>query len=426
MTTTTNPSNIEHEQYVELCARYIAGDIARDERERLERHLTGCDDCRGVLDEFQQIASMGMPALAPELASSGPDDSASNDRAQQRLLARIENEINSRQRIESATAVAKPPSSIGWRLWAPIAAGLVITVSAALYSYRLGERRAVLAGQPQLQQVEAKEETLRTEMTRRSAERESLVGKLNDNQATINRFSAEVKARQDEISALKSQQATLTAAATSADAKRADSDAQRAELSRKLGTVQASLEATQRDLQAARDERSADLIQMAALRRRVNDFDSILKDRDLTIQQQKDLLAHDRDIRDLIGARDLYVAEVSDVDGENRQPFGRVFYTKGKSLIFYAYDLDREPGIRPASSFQAWGRRGPDFAQALPLGILYLDQGSNRRWVLKLDDPKTLARIDAVFVTVEPKGGSRKPSGKPLLFAYLRVEPNHP
>jgi hypothetical protein len=46
--------------------------------------------------------------------------------------------------------------------------------------------------------------------------------------------------------------------------------------------------------------------------------------------------------------------------------------------------------------------------------------------VLRLDDPKTIAKIDAVFVTVEPKGGSQKPSSKPLLFAYLKVAPNHP
>jgi hypothetical protein len=46
--------------------------------------------------------------------------------------------------------------------------------------------------------------------------------------------------------------------------------------------------------------------------------------------------------------------------------------------------------------------------------------------VLKSDDPKVLSDIDAVFVTIEPHGGSNHPSGKPLLFAYLRIEPNHP
>jgi hypothetical protein len=129
-----------------------------------------------------------------------------------------------------------------------------------------------------------------------------------------------------------------------------------------------------------------------------------------------------------MGARDLHVAEVYDVarTGETQKPYGRVFFTKGKSLIFYAYDLDQEPEVKNASTFQAWGRRGPDWGHALPLGIFYQDNASKKRWVVKLDDPKTLAQIDAVFITVEPHGGSHKPSGKPLLFAYLKSEPNHP
>ena len=109
-----------------------------------------------------------------------------------------------------------------------------------------------------------------------------------------------------------------------------------------------------------------------------------------------------------------------------QKPYGRVFYTKGKSLIFYAYDLDQQTEIKNASTFQAWGRRGPDREQALNLGIFYEDNASKKRWILKLDDPKMLAQIDAVFVTVEPRGGSHKPSGKPLLFAYLKADPNHP
>jgi hypothetical protein len=77
-----------------------------------------------------------------------------------------------------------------------------------------------------------------------------------------------------------------------------------------------------------------------------------------------------------MGARDLYVAEVYDVarSGETQKPYGRVFYTKGKSLIFYAYDLDQEAEVKNASIFQAWGRRGPDRQQALSLGIFYEEQ----------------------------------------------------
>ena len=90
-----------------------------------------------------------------------------------------------------------------------------------------------------------------------------------------------------------------------------------------------------------------------------------LHDRDQEVAREQALLDHDRDIRELMGARDLYIAEVYDVakSGDTEKPFGRVFYTTGKSLIFYAYDLDQRSGIKSASTFQAWGRRGPDWEQ---------------------------------------------------------------
>lgn len=59
-----------------------------------------------------------------------------------------------------------------------------------------------------------------------------------------------------------------------------------------------------------------------------------------------------------MGARDLYIAEVHDVAGTGKtdKTYGRVFYTKGKSLMFYAYDLDSQPGLRNVNTFQVWGR----------------------------------------------------------------------
>jgi len=46
-----------------------------------------------------------------------------------------------------------------------------------------------------------------------------------------------------------------------------------------------------------------------------------------------------------------------------------------------------------------------------------MDNETNRRWVMRFDDPKQLTEIDAVSVTVEPKGGSHKPTNKPFLYA---------
>ena len=60
------------------------------------------------------------------------------------------------------------------------------------------------------------------------------------------------------------------------------------------------------------------------------------------------------------------------------------------------------------------------------IGSLCQHKANQKCSVLKSNDAKTISQIDAVFVTVEPEGGSTKPSGKPLLFTYLRLDPNHP
>jgi hypothetical protein len=203
---------------------------------------------------------------------------------------------------------------------------------------------------------------------------------------------------------------------------------QRSELAQKLDAAMSSSQALQQKLDSLAEQSAQDAVRAKVLDAKVNDLNRLLHEREVALDQKDELLAHDRDIRELMGARDLYVAEVHDVarDGQTQIPFGRVFYTKGKSLIFYAYDLDQQTATKTVNAFQAWGRRGPDQQKAVNLGVFYEDNASKKRWVLKCDDPETLAQIDAVFVTVEPGGGSQKPSGKSLLFAYLSAGSNHP
>ena len=112
-----------------------------------------------------------------------------------------------------------------------------------------------------------------------------------------------------------------------------------------------------------------------------------------------------------------------DAHGESR-PFGRIFLTEGKRLIFYAYDLDR---IRVKNaSFQAWGQRENGGQATVNLGLLYMDDQKQSRWALKVEDPNVLKAINSVFVTLEPSGGTIKPTGKKLMYAYLRNPINHP
>ena len=134
-----------------------------------------------------------------------------------------------------------------------------------------------------------------------------------------------------------------------------------------------------------------------------------------------------KDVRDLMGARQLHVVDVRDTDpnGKAGKAFGRVFLTEGKSLIFYAFDLTDARKIDAKQTFQVWGQQEGKATSLRSLGFLYVDDKTQRRWALKTDDPAAVKEIDSVFVTVEPEGGAKKPSSQRLLYAYLG-EANHP
>ena len=227
---------------------------------------------------------------------------------------------------------------------------------------------------------------------------------------------------------MKAAQSQLESNVRAGDASRQDLSQEKNELTEKLESAQNNSRSLQEKLDSLAQQSTQDAARAKASETKVSDLTRALEEQQGALEQRDELLAHDRDIRELMGARDLYIAEIYDVagTGETKKPYGRVFYTRGKSLIFYAYDLDQQTALKRASTFQAWGLRGPDRQQAINLGVFYEDNATKKRWVLKCDDPKTLAQIDAVFVTVEPNGGNHKPSGKSLLFAYLRVDPNHP
>ncbi|HEY2468234.1 MAG TPA: hypothetical protein VGI45_10425 [Terracidiphilus sp.] len=391
--------------------------------------------------QYQAIVDRVIPAWAPvttemDHASSG----WSPDLAEAELFARLnesdrplpESEFQEipLQSESSASAGVSPSSEDAlWRhIWVQFAVALLLVAALGLMAYRIGKRRGTdLAARTSAPAAVSPAAVAATESedpasnrTSSSAAKETdlqlehLRVQLASSLAEIERLRAEQAQNENEISLEKTDQIKLAQ--------------DRAALAQQLGVAQRTLDATQEKLNSAMSESSQESTRNAALQERVDQLTGSVQDREQEIARDRGLLDHDRDIRELMGSRDLYIAEVYDVakTGDTEKPFGRVFYTKGRSLIFYAYDLDQHPGLKTASIFQAWGRRGPDRDQAVNLGILYEDKAAKKRWVLKSANPKTLAEIDAVFVTVEPNGGSPHPSGKPLLFAYLRIQPNHP
>jgi hypothetical protein len=433
-----------HEEFLELCALSTSGALTGKEQGKLDCHLALCPECSAALRDYQKVVGIGIPSLAPELISDSvaASASASVESAKRRLFEAISIEMEGQSEaspiLDASVFAGHQPGVVGRnvaanRTWRPqrllrYAAALILMIGMAGASYRLGEHRAAVRSSSSEQQPARAPSGLQQEVSALTQEREVLDSELRRREQTGTRLTGELTEQREEIAKLKREEQTLREAVVKSDEQNIQLTSEHDAVNQQLAAARANLTKIQADLDALRQKGDRDLLRATNLEARISELSESLKDREDTIAQQQQLLASDRDIRDLMGARDLYIVEVYDVarNGEMKKPFGRVFLTKNKSLIFYAYDLQRQPGVTDASTFQAWGSRGPDRKGAVSLGVFYMDNTANKRWVVKVDDPKTLQQIDAVFVTVEPNGGSVRPSGKQLLFAYLKVDANHP
>ena len=419
-----------HQDFLELSALATSGDLTEEEQKVLAAHLAACEQCRQALQQFEAVVDVGVPHLAPRLAqgASEPRESAEP--------GRDGNQSASGSRVFAfAHNNGHRPGSLNWNyVWLPFAACIVLSLALASYTYKVGKsRRAEVAANAGPRDSsgsssDARIEALEQQISDAAHDRQSLNTQGTERERLIADLRRKIEEQSAALEQMKATQAGLEQSVASDEQQKQRLAEERNSLAQRLETAEASVRETQARLESAQQQRSSGDALDTSLAQQIKDLNAQLRDREQTIDKQDELLAHDRDIRDLMGARDLYIAEVYDVghDAATEKPCGRVFYTKGKSLVFYAYDLDQQPGVRNARTFQAWGRRGADLHEALNLGVFYEDNAAKKRWVLKFDDEKTLEQIDAVFVTVEPNGGSAKPSGKPLLFAYLKIDPNHP
>ena len=423
-----------HDEFLELCAVSTSGQLTEEEQRKLQEHLAVCTSCRQLLQQYEAVVSRTIPVIAANEAPQ-PDSDWSLDQAEAAFIKRLEQAQKHELKKSVGTAdlsqdFLRLPSfsnEPAWRqLWMLYAAGILLFATLSFYAYRVGVHRGVDTAKiipPQPTTVN--QASLEAQLSDAGHERQLARAQIEQRDKTIAELRQQLTQQSTQINEV---QAAKDRFESDLDTTRQDLVEQRSELAQKLEAAQSSSQALQQKLDALEQQSLQDATRAQAWDAKVSELTRLLHDREVALNEKDELLAHDRDIRELMGARDLYIAEVHDVarDGRTQIPYGRVFYTKGKSLIFYAYDLDRQAELKRAGSFQAWGRRGPDRQQAVNLGVFYEDSGARKRWILKCDDAKMLEQIDAVFVTVEPNGGSHKPSGKSLLFASLKIEPNHP
>jgi hypothetical protein len=421
------------EKYEELCAVSTTGELSPEEWADLRQHVALCGPCSELLNEYTNLAQIGMAKLGPIVQL---DEEAPNRFAEKRAELRLTAALRSKPLDEPEELVSNFPERSGRpgrgnaRIAAALAAVAAVLLLSVVGAYEAGERNGTRSPLPQRSkgvpvgsaqpdaekaqlklQLAAAEKSL-SEITTRATEAEKRAEELDGARASLDA----------QLQSLAQQNATASTALASVTSERDG-------LRQQLSDASNSLERVNTELNQARQERQGTLLHIASLENDVSRLNASLAVSGTEASTNEKYLAQDRDIRELMGARQLYIADVFDVqhNGEKSKAFGRVFYTKGKSLVFYAFDLEAQPGYREAKAFQAWGRPDTSSAKPISLGIFYMDSESNRRWVLKTDNPDALAQINAVFVTVEPKGGSAKPTGKPFLEAYLHsLPPNHP
>lgn len=411
-----------HDEFVALCALYHSGEISEEEWALLQIHMAYCDSCHERFLQYQQISSEVLPAMAAvaasEVAGLPQQSDADIHAAELRLMSRLDE--------ASPKETPAPKHKIAWRLPLALAATLLLAL-AGLIVFRHGGSRQEAKVAPNSAPVKDAHSAPAPTEPARAVEPVVASPQVNATSLEQQLLAAQAQLKQSNL-AMAEIERKLEAEQTA----RAQLNQERDALNQQLTAAQTEVVALNAQSVAAGANANQQEARVAALQEKVHalsaaldDKDTQLSAKDRMLELDKDFLAHDRDIRDVISARNLYIADIFDTgeNGKTAKPFGRIFYTKDRSLVFYGFDLDKRGDSKRDASFQVWGR-GSD-RPVVSLGLFYQD-GTNKRWILRCNDAKSLARLDMVFVTVEPPGGSSKPTGKQLLRAYLQIPPNHP
>lgn len=412
-----------HEHFEELCTLAVLGQLDQAEYSELTKHLGSCEICRSAYRDFSEVANSILPfcdrAQHPSFQISSLP---AHDELRQKFLCRA--------RAEGCAISddAMAHHRFTWRVRLPRIAIPRLITAIALAGVIAGVGLLWRANQPRRVELEGLEGTIAALRARLAAQHDTTqqaladlgTKRMNDAELGLKLHEAEARVQaldralqevRAERSRLQYQLAQELTANSELGQKAAFSD-------RENKTLRSQVQ----ELHVAGERRASETV---ALEYRIAELSEQIRDQGANLARTKELLSAGREIRDLMGARNLHIIDVQDVSvGGKQQPYGRIFLTEGKSLIFFAYDLEKVASRN--ASFQAWGQREDGSRKTASLGILAVDDTKQSRWLLKVEDPKLLSEIDSVFVTVEPAGGGTKPAGKKLLYAYLRNPINHP
>ena len=401
-----------------------AGEIGHEDWKTLKAHLEECLPCRGVFADVGQIQSEWLP--------EHPDFEITRDcNADLRLRKAILKRVTKSGARFSKAAQQGPRSAevrmsflrrgSPWGLPAGATAAFILIAGVLLQRTYFGPARE-------------KATLTTTAVVEKNNEKNDAPASPRpnfDEQWKQKQVKLEGALKTSEEQRVRLQQQLEEAQKRAEQFGQSSENAQRsiADLRAQLDAAHAAQVKTETELANLRSERSTSEAVALLQEREIQTLSQKIMDQSSSVDRERELLSAGREIRDLIAARNLHIIDVYDTDshGKTRRAFGRVFYTEGKSLVFYAYDLSDQHPENNKYAFYVWGKRDGVPQMAKNLGAMAKDDPAQKRWVLTITDPNVLAEIDSVFVTLEPAGQAvGRPSGKRLLAAFLGTAANHP
>ena len=427
---------LKHEHFEELCAAASIGQATGEELLSLEGHIAECDACRQAYLDYLNVAAHEFVAAKqdPTLSPHEAEECLNSELFTRRFFDRAEREgIIFSPEIDLNTKLPAPvPFAFSrlpfWQTPTRLMAAtlfLAVAVSAAYFYGRdsLNHNRIaaevghgnlaatvlpIMADDPDVEKLSAANTTLQRQV-------DYLTGELHKVNDQLYASEMNLKATARDRRKLASDRVSL--------------EMQSQHLQQELARSEVVAANAIEDAGAQRHH-AADLeAKLVGDEMKLRDLQQGLKETSAALDQEHQLLSLGHDVTDLMGARNLHIVDVVDTDsrGKTRPAFGRIFFTEGKSLIFYAYDLNEAKMQKANYQYQVWAKKEGPNRQARRLGIFYSDDKAQRRWVFKCDDAKILQEIDSVFVTFgRPDSDPSHPEGSSLMYAYLRGQPNHP
>ncbi|MBZ5664203.1 MAG: zf-HC2 domain-containing protein [Acidobacteriia bacterium] len=402
-----------HEQYEELCALAASGQASPDELTDLRAHLENCPSCRSAAYDFTQISAQALSQLAGKrLHCQIPSGMT------QRFVARARSEgvEMTRENVPKTMPTNRRALFLG--------IGAVAAVILIAGFLMIGKQRSspTAGDHRQLPGYPTTVPSPSVPPQNAQAQDNGLQQQLASARAEVNSMGATMRAQRTELESVSKTRDSLNSRLTEAQQENARIQSERVQLEARTAGLEA-------EVAKSRSEKNAGDVALTLQEAELRKLRNRLADQAAALGQQEDLAARGSDVRDLVVARNLHIIDVHDRDGDGKsqRAFGRIFYTEGKSLIFYAYDLADPRKLDAKVSFYVWGERLGAEKPIRSLGIFHNDDVNDGRWVLTFGDPQVLAQINSVFVTVESsRKAVKKPGGRRILFAFLGDKPNHP